>query len=137
MRPPLMTPRRYFSVQPPPFAPYAAAVRRLLAPLRPLPFHFRDRPLLSPLAAFFSVRSLPSLYRVPSSFSRFSFLTLAVYSVRWVYVSPYSVSLFSLIEYQRRLCQSNAPRCSLSELTRFTGRSSVRRGLVKPALARE
>lgn len=32
----------------------------LLPPRRPLPFHFRDRPPLSPLAVLFSVRSLPS-----------------------------------------------------------------------------
>lgn len=90
----------------------------LLSPRRPLPFHFRDRPLLSPFAFSACARSL---------FYPVLFLSFLAHPRRILGSLDLCVSLpVSLFFFNRlsRFCQSDAPRCFLSELSRFTGRSS-------------
>lgn len=105
-------------------------------PARPLPFHFRDRPLLSPLRLLRSILVLSLSFLLVSRST--SPATSSTRCAGFTYsrcVSSLSISFF-LIDC-RCLCQSDAPRCSLIKLSRFTGRSSEARSQPKPPLARE
>lgn len=143
-----MTPRRYYSMQPPPFAPYAAAVLRRprpLAPLLPAALSTSALPLPGPtglrclLSSPFSVRARSSLSYPLSSRFLLALVTICVHSLDLLIQDGSSLALISYLSlfFKSTIADASAgvmlhdaPSPSLRALLGVRRR----RGLPKPPL---